>query len=79
MTTDEKQDRGSYVVTDVRAAIHYAGADGKTRQVKTGETASDIPAKSVGWMLDRGWIEKGGKTISIPAKVKAKPAEEVDA
>lgn len=71
---DEKRERdgATYRVTDVRASIHYAGAGGRTRTVKTGQTASDIPAGSVGWMLDRGWLEKT-KTISIPAKPAPAP------
>ncbi len=30
------------------------------RRVKAGEIARDIPAVSVPWLLDRGWIEPVG-------------------
>lgn len=72
MTKETKLERdpGTYRVTDVRAAIRYPGPGGLDKTVKSGETASDLPARSVPWLLDRGWIEP----VAAPAP-KVKPVE----
>ncbi len=39
-----------------RAELDYHTAEGR-KIVPPGEVVDDLPAKSVGWLLEQGWIE----------------------
>lgn len=48
----------------VLVGINYPTKGGKEKRAEPGEVVSDIPAKSIGWLVEQGIIEplpEGGK------------------